>query len=188
MSTFGLNRKVFKTKGLRAMNEALNALITRKSARSFQKRHVEKALVEEIIAAGLNAPTGMNRQTPLFVAVSDDSTVAQLSKMNAAIMGAAKDPFYGAQDVIIVLAKREGTYLYDGSLAMGNLLNAAWALGLGACWIHRAKEVFMSEEGKQLLKKWGVTDDVEGIGFCILGYTDAEKPKTEIKDGRVFYI
>ncbi len=169
------------------MNEALKALVTRKSSRSFENRHIDKEIMLRIIEAGLNAPTGMNRQTPLFVAVSDDETVKKLSKMNAAVMGAQNDPFYGAMDVIIVLAKKEGTYIYDGSLAMGNLLNAAWSLGVGSCWIHRAKEVFESDEGKALLKKWGICDDVEGIGFCILGYTKTEKPKTEIKEGRVFY-
>ena len=90
--------------------------------------------------------------------------------------------------MIIVLAKKEGTYIYDGSLAMGNLLNAAWAMEVGAIWIHRAKEVFESEEGKALLKEWGINDEVEGIGFCMLGYTKDEKAKTEIRDGRVFYV
>ena len=170
------------------MNETIKALTTRKSCRSFQETHVDKALIEQIIEAGLNAPSGMNRQTQRFVAVTDDKTVAQLSKMNADVMNMPSDPFYGAKDVIIVLAKKEGTYLYDGSLAMGNLLNAAWSLGVGACWIHRAKEVFESDEGKVLLKQWGVEEDVEGIGFCILGNTKDEKPKTEIKPNRAFYV
>ncbi len=170
------------------MNETIKMLVTRNSARSYESRHVEGALLEEIVAAGLNAPSGMNRQPVRFVVVTNDSAVEKLSRMNAAVMGMEGDPFYGAKDVIVVLAKREGTYLYDGSLAMGNLLNAAWALGLGGCWIHRAREVFESEEGKALLRTWGVTEDVEGIGFCILGYVRDEKPKVEIKEGRVFLV
>ncbi len=170
------------------MNQTINDLITRKSARSFEERHVDMTLIEEIVKAGLNAPTGMNRQTPRFVVVTDDETVKELSVLNAAVMGADRDPFYGAKDVIIVLAKKEGTYIYDGSLAMGNLLNAAWALGLGACWIHRAKEVFYGDKGRALLAKWGVDEDVEGIGFLILGHVKEEKAKTEIKEGRVFYV
>ncbi len=169
------------------MNETVKSLIDRKSARSFEDKHIEKELIDCIVAAGLNAPTGMNRQTPLFVVVTDDGMVQRLSKMNAAVMGSDRDPFYGAKDLIIVLAKKEGTYLYDGSLAMGNLLNAAFALGLGSCWIHRAKEVFAGEEGRQLLRSFGIEEEVEGIGFCILGYTKEEKAKTEIKAGRVFY-
>ncbi len=170
------------------MNETIKALITRNSSRCYQDKHIEKELLEQIIKAGLNAPSGMNRQTQRFVAVTDDEIIEKLSKMNGAVAGMAHDPFYGAKDVIIVLAKKEGTYIYDGSLAMGNLLNAAWSLGVDSCWIHRAKEVFESEEGKALLKKWGIEDDVEGIGFCILGYAKQEKPKVEIQPGRVFYV
>ena len=170
------------------MNETIKNLTGRKSCRSFLDKHIDKEIIDEIVAAGLNAPSGMNRQTPLFVVVTDDGMVAKLSKMNAAVMGVDSDPFYGAKDMIIVLAKKEGTYIYDGSLAMGNLLNAAWAMEVGAIWIHRAKEVFESEEGKALLKEWGINDEVEGIGFCMLGYTKDEKAKTEIRDGRVFYV
>ncbi len=171
------------------MNETIRTLVSRNSSRSFRDEHVDRALIEEILAAGLNAPSGRNFQTPRFVVVTDDGTVQKLSALNAAVAGMTSDPFYGAKDVIIVLAKRQGTYVYDGSLAMGNLLNAAYALGLGACWIHRAREVFDSEEGKSLLRTWGISDeDLEGIGFCILGCTDVEKPKTAVQDGRVFFV
>ncbi len=170
------------------MNQTLQTLTARKSCRRFRDEHVDRALLDEIVSAGLNAPTGRNLQTPLFVVVTDDDTVRTLSRLNAAVMGSDTDPFYGARDVIIVLAKKQGTYLYDGSLAMGNLLNAAYALDVGACWIHRAREVFAGDEGRALLDKWGIPDDVEGIGFCILGYVREEKPKTEIQAGRVFYV
>ncbi len=171
-----------------SMNETIKTLTTRKSCRSYQDKHVDRALIEEIVAAGLNAPSGMNRQTPLFVVVTDDGTVKKLSEMNAGVAGMPFDPFYGAKDVIIVLARKEMTYLYDGSLAMGNLLNAAWSLGVDCRWIHRAKEVFESEDGRSLLKQWGIEDEVEGIGFCILGYAKEEKVKTEILPDRVFYV
>ena len=130
----------------------------------------------------MNAPTGMNRQSPVMVAVQDPETVKQLSSMNAAVLGVSSDPFYGAPTVIVVLADSTvPTYLYDGSLVMGNLLNAAHALGLGACWIHRAKEVFASEEGKKLLKKWGLDDRYEGIGHCIIGYGDGPLPAAKAR-------
>lgn len=170
------------------MNETVKNLISRKSCKSYQDKHVSKELLEDIVAAGLNAPSGMNKQTPRFVVVSNDEVVGKLSAMNAAVAGMPSDPFYGAKDVIIVLAKKEATYLYDGSLAMGNLMNAAWSMGIDSRWIHRAKEVFESEEGKKLLQEWGIQDEVEGIGFCILGYAKEEKEKTEIQEGRVFYI
>ncbi len=170
------------------MNETVKNLVERKSCKKYLPEHITRQEMEEILAAGLNAPSGMNRQPARFVAVQDEDTVARLSRLNAAVMGMGGDPFYGAKDVIIVLAKKEGTYIYDGSLAMGNLLNAAWSMGIDACWIHRGKEVFASEEGRALLQSWGITEDVEGIGFCILGHAAAEKPKTEIKPGRVFYV
>ncbi len=170
------------------MNETIKTLTTRKSCKSYQDKHVEKELLDQIIEAGLNAPSGMNRQSPLFVVVTDDDMVKRLAKMNSGIMNMPFDPFYGAKDIIIVLARKEMTHIYDGSLAMGNLLNAAFSLGVGACWIHRAKEVFDHEEGKNLLQEWGINEDVEGIGFCILGYPKEEKAKTVIKPNRVFYV
>ncbi len=171
------------------MNETIKTLIERRSCRSFIDRHVERELIDRIVEAGLHAPSGMNRQPASFVVVTDDAVVKRLSELNAAVMGAENDPFYGARDVIIVLSKKVGTtHVQDGSLAMGNLLNAAYSLGIGACWIHRAKQVFEGDEGRELLKKWGVEDDVEGIGFCILGYEKDSKPTVEIKPGRVFYV
>ncbi len=170
------------------MNETIKTLTTRKSCRCYQSKHVDKALIEEIVAAGLNAPTGRNMQTPLFVVVSNDETVKELSRLNAAVGGMEGDPFYGAPDLIAVLVRKECTYIYDGGLAMGNLMNAAWSLGVDSRWIHRAKEVFAGEAGRALLKKWGIENDVEGIGFCILGYAKEEKEKTAIREGRVFYV
>ncbi len=170
------------------MNETIQTLIQRKSCRSFQDVHVNRSLLEQIVEAGLHAPSGLNRQTPRFIVVTDDDMVKRLSKMNAAVMQSTKDPFYGAKDVIVVLCKKEGTYLYDGSLAMGNLLNAAWSLGVDSCWIHRAKEVFASPEGIALLESWGIHDEVEGIGFCILGHHKEEKPNVAIQENRVVYV
>ncbi len=170
------------------MNETMQNLVSRTSCKRYKPEHISRQELEDILAAGLNAPSGRNLQTPRFVAVQEEETVKLLSGLNGAVLGMTADPFYGAPDVIVVLAKKEGTYIYDGSLAMGNLLNAAWSMGIGACWIHRAKEVFDAPEGKELLEKWGVTEEVEGIGFCILGYAAAEKSKTEICPGRVFYV
>ncbi len=170
------------------MNETIQNLTSRKSCRSFLDQHVDKALIQQILDAGLNAPSGRNLQTPRFVVVSDDAAVEKLSKMNAAVGGMAHDPFYGGKDVIIVLAKKEGTYVYDGSLAMGNLLNAAWALGLSSIWIHRAKEVFSSDEGKAMLASWGIQEEVEGIGFCVLGHAKEEKAKNLVNTDRVYYV
>ncbi len=166
------------------MNETLKTLIERRSCRSYKPDPIPAEILDQILEAGSYAATGMGRQSPIMIAVTDKKVRDQLSKMNAAIMGASNDPFYGAPVVIIVLADRSvPTYLYDGSLVMGNLMNAAHALGIASCWIHRAKEEFNSEEGKAILKQLGIEGDYEGIGHCILGYaaqeTKAAAPRKE---------
>ena len=122
----------------------------------------------------------MGAQSPVMVVIQDKETIRELSKMNADVMGTNSDPFYGAPTVIVVLAdKNRLTYVEDGSLVMGNLMNAAHAVGVDSCWIHRAKEVFESEKGKELLKKWNIEGDYVGIGNCILGYRDCQYPKAK---------
>ena len=127
---------------------------------------------------------------PIIVAVTNKEVRDELSKMNASAMGSENDPFYGAPVVLIVLAdKSVRTEVYDGSLVMGNLMLAADAKGIGSCWIHRAKEEFESEEGKEILKSLGIEGDYEGIGHCILGYADGPAPKAAPrKDSYVYHI
>ena len=168
------------------MNEVIQNMIERRSIRNYKPDMPDKEILDQILLAGTYAATGMGRQSPIIVAVTDRETRDQLSRMNAGIFGTDSDPFYKAPVVLVVLASRTAsTYLYDGSLVMGNLMNAAHSLGLGSCWIHRAKEEFESEEGKALLKKWGIEGDYEGIGHCILGYP-AETP--EAKPRKADYI
>ena len=172
------------------MNESIKNMIERRSIRAYKTDMVKKEDIEEIVKAGTYAATGMNRQSPVIIAVTDQETRDKLSAMNAAIMGTDTDPFYGAPVVLIVLAdKSRPTYLYDGSLVMGNMMNAAHSLGLGSCWIHRAKEEFESEDGKELLKKWGVEGDYEGIGHCVIGYVEGDYPETKPrKEEYVYYV
>lgn len=163
--------------------DALECLLTRKSVKSYKPDPVPSELLEKILEAGTYAPTGRNLQAPIIIAVTDKKVRDELSALNASVLGAQSDPFYGAPVVLVVLAKKEvRTRVYDGSLVMGNLMLAAHALGLGGCWIHRAKEVFEMPEGKALLEKLGLNDEYEGIGNCIVGYPAAEpvaKPRKE---------
>lgn len=166
-------------------------MIERRSIHSFKPdAMVSKEDMDAIIEAGTYAATGMGMQSPIIIAVTNKETRDQLSKMNATIMRRDMDPFYGAPVVLIVLAdKNRPTHIYDGSLVMGNLMNAAASLGIGSCWIHRAKEEFESEEGKALLKKWGIEGDYEGIGHCVLGYPDGDVPKAKPrKENYVYYV
>ncbi len=160
------------------MNETLQNLKTRRSIRSFLPKQVEKDILDQVLEAGTFAPTGGGRQVPVIVAVQDAAMVKQLSRMNAQVIGNDSDPFYGAPTVLVVLAERSRrTYLLDGAAVITTLLNAAHALGLGSCWIHRAKEMFESDEGKALLKAWGLDGDYEGIGHVILGYPAGPAPE-----------
>ncbi len=159
------------------MNSGIQLLKERRSVRSYQKTQIKEEELQQILEAGKYAPTGMGKQSPVMVVVQDADTIAQLRRMNSAILGGNGDPFYGAPTIVIVLADPEvGTYLEDGSLVLGNLMNAAHAVGVDSCWIHRAKEEFESEEGKALLRKWGLKESYVGIGHCILGYAQGEVP------------
>ena len=114
----------------------------------------------------------------ILVAVQDPATIARLSQLNAAVMGTKTDPFYGAPTVVVVLADQSrATWLEDGSLAMGNLMLAAHALGLGSCWVHRAREVFAGAEGQALLRQWGIQGNYAGVAHCLLGYPDGPLPE-----------
>ncbi len=170
------------------MNDCIKALTTRRSVKKFKPDAVPENLINEILKAGINAPTGMNRQSPVMVLVKDPDTLALISRLNTEVRGADKDQFYGAPLAIIVFADSDMfTYVEDGSLVMGNLLNAAHSLGLGACWIHRAKEVFETDEGKKLKAKWGLGENYVGIGNCVLGYADVEPPEKTHKEDYVIY-
>ena len=170
------------------MNETLQILKNRRSCKSYQARQITDAELDAVLEAGTYAPTGRNQQSPILVAIQDKETIAKLSKLNASIMGADIDPFYGAPTVVVVLAdKNWPTRVYDGSCVMENLMVAAESLGLGSRWIHPAKEGFGSEEGKALLKAWGIEGEYEGIGHCLLGYWEGEKPAAPPRKANYIY-
>ena len=173
------------------MNLIINELKARRSIRKFRPDMPEKADLEQIIEAGLYAANGMGKQAPIIVAVTTKELRDKLAEMNRKIGGWPEgfDPFYGAPAVLITLAdKSVPTYVYDGSLTLGNMMMAAHALGLGSIWIHRAKQEFESEEGRAILKKLGIEGEYEGIGHCAIGYIEGNEPEAkERKTGRVYW-
>ena len=169
--------------------DAMKNLLERRSIRKYRETQVPDELLDQILEAGLYAPTGMNRQNVIMVAVRDQETRDQMMRINAAVMGSQNDPFYGAPCVIVVLGDPEVyPVVENGSLVLGNLMNAAHALGLGSCWIHRAKQTFETEEGKALLCKWGLKENLVGIGNYILGYPDEDPAPRPRLEGRIVRI
>ena len=171
------------------MNEALQVLYDRRSIRRYKSEQISREEMDAVIRAGICAASGKNGQSALIIAVQDKETRDLLSRLNAAVLGVKSDPFYGAPTVLVVLADAKSPYaVQDGSLVLGNLMNAAKAIGLGSCWINRAKAVFDSEEGRALLKKWGVEGDWTGVGNCILGYPDEDPAMKPRKENYVYYV
>lgn len=174
------------------MNEIIKNIETRRSVRKFKDDMIPQEIINQITEAGTYAPTGMNKQSPIIIEVTNKKVRDKLSRINAKIMGKEEnfDPFYNAPVVLIVLAdKNVPTYIYDGSVVMQNLMLAAHSLGIGSCWIHRAKETFELPDGKEILKELGIEGDYEGIGNCALGYIDGEKLKnTPRKENYIYKI
>lgn len=171
------------------MNETIKNLVERRSCRKYSSTQIKEDELNSVLKAGEYAPTGMGMQSPIIVVLQNKSIIDKLSKINAKIMGKDEDPFYGAPTVLVVLAdKNIGTYIEDGSLVLGNLMNAAYSLGLGSCWIHRAKEEFETDEGKELLKEWNISENYVGIGHCILGYPEEKSEAKPCKDGYIRFV
>ena len=160
--------------------EAIEVLRNRRSIRKFSSEQVKSEELDAVLEAGTYAPTGMGRQSPLIVAVQDKEKVDKIKKMNAAVLGTDNDPYYGAPTIIIVfstdITEDYEISTLDAASVCVNMLNAAYAVGLGSCWIHRAKNMFESEEGKKLLKEWGLPENLRGVCSIALGYADCEHP------------
>lgn len=160
------------------MNETIKTLLERRSIRKFKPEQIKEDELKAILDAGMYAPSGANQQSALFVVVQDQQMLKKLSAMNAAVLKKDIDPYYKAPTVVLVFAdKSKVTPVEDATLALGNMFNAAASLGVGSCWIHRTRQMFETDEGKDLLRKWGITGDYIGVGSCILGYPDCEHPK-----------
>ncbi|MGA2027760.1 MAG: nitroreductase family protein [Syntrophobacteraceae bacterium] len=160
------------------MNETIKTLLERRSIRKFKPGQIKEEELNAILDAGMYAPSGANQQSALFVVIQDKETLKKVSAMNAAVLGTDIDPYYGAPTVILVFAdKSKIAPVEDASLALGNMFNAAASLGIGSCWVHRTRQMFETDEGKDLLRKWGITGDYIGVGSCILGYPGSKNPK-----------
>lgn len=172
-------------------NLVLETLMKRRSVKDYDGNIPSEEELDAILEAGLWAPNGMGKQVAVMVLVKDKAVRDTLSHLNASVMGQSEDfdPFYNAPVVVAVLAdKNRNTWIEDGALVIGNMLNAASSIGISSCWIHRAREVFMTKEGEALKEKWGLSHDYEGVGFCILGYGKNTKPASPRMAGRIIKV
>ncbi len=157
------------------MNETVKTLLDRRSIRKFKPEQITDEELHAVLEAGTYAPSGGNQQAALLIVVQDAEARATLTSMNQAVMGSDSDPYYGALTIVLALADTtKVTPIEDATLALGNMFNAAYSLGLGSCWVHRTRQMFESDQGKALLETWGVEGDYVGVGSCILGYPDGE--------------
>ena len=171
-------------------NEALEVLYNRRAIRKFKPEQIKDEELDAVLKAGTYAPTAMGLQSPLIVSVQNKEDVETLNRLSAQIMGREGLPYYGAPTIIIVfyteIARSDYFGILDASSVITNMLNAAYAVGLGSCWIHRSKEIFELDEGKALLKKWGINEKVVGVASMALGYSDMPQP--EPKPRREGYV
>lgn len=173
------------------MSDILQTLKERRSCRKYKAEQVPQESLDKILEAGTFAASGMGKQSAIIIAVTNKEIRDKISELNARVMGkTGVDPFYGAPEILVVLANKAcPTYIHDGSLVLGNMMNEAESLGLATCWIHRAKEVFESDEGKALLKKWGIEGEYEGVGNLALGFADAPKnAPAPRKENYIYYV
>ena len=170
------------------MTNTIEDIINRRSIRKYSSKQILKEELDSVLLAGTCAPSGHNRQSSIIIAVQNKEDISLMSKLNSELRGINTDPYYGAPTVLVVLSDATSVFaVQDGSLVMGNLMNAAYSIGLGSCWINRTKEVFELPEGKELLKKWGIIGDYIGIASCILGYP-LETPKIKKRKEKYIYF
>lgn len=173
------------------MNETLKVLESRRSIRKFKNEPIPQNVLDEVLKAGEYAPTGKNMQSPVIVAITNKELRKKIAEKNAKIGGWQEDfdPFYGAPVVLLVAAKKDcPTAVYDGSCVISNMMNAAWALGIGSCWIHRAKEEMESDFGKKLFASLGIEGEYIGVGHVALGYIDGEIPEAKPRKAHRVYF
>lgn len=160
------------------MEDFLSVIRTRRSVRAYKPDGVPEELLDKVLEAGVYAPTGRNMQSPVIVAVTDKATIDYVSGLNAKVLGVDTDPYYGAPVILLVLADGNvNTFVEDGACVLENMMLEAHALGLASVWVHREREIFDSEEGKALLRKWGLDETLRGIGSIALGYAAVDLPK-----------
>lgn len=169
-------------------NETIDVLRSRRAIRSFKSEQIKDDELLTVLEAGTYAPTARGMQTPVIVAVQNPDDRKAVSELNAKIQGGSGDPYYGAPTIILVLAEDDRFTELNGAAVTTNMLNAAYSIGLGSCWIHRPCEMFKTGEGKALLKKWGLDENLVGVASIALGYAGCENPQPKPRKENYYRI
>ncbi len=158
--------------------EVMKAILERRSIRKFKSEQIKDSELETVLKAAKYAPSAANQQSAFYVVVQEPAMRARIAELNASVMGrSGTDPYYGAPTVILAFGEADKIApVEDACLGLENMYLAAYDLGLGSIWIHRTRQMFESEEGKALLKEWGIEKELIGVGSCALGYPDCELP------------
>ena len=171
-------------------NEVLNTIKKRRSIRAYKPDSIAEEVLNAVLEAGTFAPTGGGKQSPVIIAITTPKYRKEIQKLNAEIMGSDNDPYYGAPVVVLVLA--DGTansFVQDGSCVLENMMLAATSLGLGTVWVDREREIFDSTKGKLLLREWGLSESLRGVGAIALGYPqNADIEATARKENYIIHI
>lgn len=171
------------------MVDTFETLLNRRSIRRYKSEIPSLSLLKKVAEAGLYAPSSLGKQASKIIIITSNKQRNFLAALASKTRNSKTDVFYGAPAVLVVLVdKNEPNHLYDGSLVMGNMMNAAYALGLATCWIHYGKEVLATSEGQEFLKKLDIEDKWEGLAFCIIGYGCETQVKASPRKEKRLYI
>ena len=168
--------------------EMLRGLVSRRSNRAFAPEQITDEELQKVLAAGMNAPTAKNGQSPIIIAVQNPDEVAAVNALNAKFTPNAK-PYYGAPTILLVLVPR--TFPLgdlDGAAVLTNLCNGAYAAGLASCWINRPQFMFETNEGREMLRRWGVEGEWRGVGSVAIGHPAAPDPEAKPRKENYCYI
>ena len=168
--------------------EMLRGLTSRRSNRAFAPEQITDEELHKVLAAGMNAPTAKNGQSPIIIAVQNPEEVAAVNALNAKFTPNA-NPYYGAPTIPLVLVPR--TFPLgdlDGAAVLTNLCNGAYAAGLASCWINRPQFMFETNEGREMLRRWGVEGDWRGVGSVAVGHPAAPDPEARPRKENYCYI
>lgn len=194
-------------------SEIMETIMHRRAIRRFEEKQIEEDVLQQILQAGLYAPSAGGRQGVLFAVCQDKEVNERLGKikrgnsnpsMATAISYVSKeqpsiadDPnlknaFYDAPTVITMFAPKNFLFsAEDCAVAAENMMLTADSLGVGSCYIGQGWTAFADPYGQEVLRHWNVRTDYYAVMQLLLGYPREgdEHPTPKVrKDGRILRV